>query len=149
MPSKFQKILVATDFSPSAERALEVGMEWALGLGARLHLVHAFDLSIPAAHPYALKAPDPFIRECWLQAPGRLEEAIQRGKGRGLDVDSLLCEVPAAQAIAAEAEQAGCDLIVIGTRGNRGLKHILLGSVAEHTLRIAPCPVLVVQAVDD
>jgi nucleotide-binding universal stress UspA family protein len=53
-------------------------------------------------------------------------------------------EVPAAEAIVAEAEASGCDLIVMGTRGNGGIKHALLGSVAERTLRVAPCPVLTV-----
>ena len=47
--------------------------------------------------------------------------------------------------IAALAEKIGADLIVIGTRGLSGLKHVLLGSVAERTIRIAPCPVLTVK----
>jgi nucleotide-binding universal stress UspA family protein len=46
------------------------------------------------------------------------------------------------------AEQIGCQLIVMGTRGNSGLSHLLLGSVAERTLRTAPCSVLTVKAAD-
>ena len=47
--------------------------------------------------------------------------------------------------IAALADETGVDLIVIGTRGLGGLEHVLLGSVAERTIRIAPCPVLTVK----
>jgi nucleotide-binding universal stress UspA family protein len=46
------------------------------------------------------------------------------------------------------AKEIGADLIVMGTRGATGLKHIFLGSVAERTLRIAPCPVLTVKETD-
>ena len=48
--------------------------------------------------------------------------------------------------IAETAEEIGCQLIVMGTRGNSGLSHVLLGSVAERTLRMAPCSVLAVKA---
>ena len=52
------------------------------------------------------------------------------------------------QAIADAAAADQIDLIVMGTRGLSGLKHILLGSVAERTLRMAPCPVLTVGHVE-
>ncbi len=44
------------------------------------------------------------------------------------------------------AQERGADLIVMGTRGLTGLKHVMLGSVAERTIRIAPCPVLTIKA---
>ena len=50
-----------------------------------------------------------------------------------------------AEAIGRQAEEIGADLIVMGTRGLTGLKHVLLGSVAERTLRVAPCAVLTVK----
>lgn len=106
-----RKILIATDFSPSAERALEVGVEWALQLGAAVHLCTPYDLPIPTVHPYAVTVPDPFIRACWQEADRKLDETLQRVREQGVEADSRLSEVPAAAAIAAEAEEAGCDLI--------------------------------------
>jgi nucleotide-binding universal stress UspA family protein len=114
-----------------------------------VHLLHAYDLPIPVAHPYAVTVPDPFIKACWREAARLLDETLQRVRDRGVEADAQLSEVPAAKAIAEEAEAAGCDLIVMGTRGNRGLKRLVLGSVAERTLRIAPCPVLTVDAPED
>jgi nucleotide-binding universal stress UspA family protein len=52
------------------------------------------------------------------------------------------------EAVSDLARELGADLIVMGTRGATGLKHILLGSVAERTLRTAPCPVLTVKESD-
>ncbi len=51
--------------------------------------------------------------------------------------------------IAEAAEELGSQLLVVGTRGNSGLSHVLLGSVAERTIRIAPCSVLAVKAEED
>jgi nucleotide-binding universal stress UspA family protein len=50
--------------------------------------------------------------------------------------------------IPATAEEIGADLIVMGTRGLTGLKHVLLGSVAERTIRVAACPVLTVKVAE-
>jgi nucleotide-binding universal stress UspA family protein len=56
----------------------------------------------------------------------------------------IAANFPAEEA-AALAGKLGADLIVIGTRGVTGLKHVFLGSVAERTVRLAPCPVLTVK----
>lgn len=150
MPSApFRKILIATDFSPSAERALERGAELAQELRAQVLVVHAYDLPIPLVHPAAVTLPDPFIQECRRRAAALLEQACRRVGERGVAVDSRLSEVPAAAAINATAEEWGADLIVMGTRGHRGLKRLLLGSVAARTLHGAPCSVLTVPLHED
>jgi nucleotide-binding universal stress UspA family protein len=142
----FRKILIATDFSAHAERAVELGTELALELGARVHLVHAYDLPLPALHPYAVTVPDPYIDACREEAARLLEQTRARLRDRGVEAEAHLSVVPAAAAIAETAEETGCDLIVMGTRGHRGLARALLGSVAERTLRAAPCSVLTVSA---
>jgi nucleotide-binding universal stress UspA family protein len=141
-------LLVATDFSVHSERALEWAVALAKRLGARVHLLHAYDLPIPAVHPYEVVVPDPYIEQCHEAAARKLAEVLERVRAQGVEADSRLSEVPAAAAICAEARETDCDLIAMGTRGNRGLKHLVLGSVAEHTLREAPCPVLTVTAAD-
>lgn len=149
MPShRIRSILIATDFSDHAECAIELGMELASKLGARVHLVHAYDLPIPTVHPYAVTIPDPYITACRDEAARRLEETLARIRDGGVDAESHLSVVPAASAIAETAREVGCDLIVMGTRGHRGLARMLLGSVAERTLRAAPCSVLTVSATD-
>lgn len=141
-----RRLLIATDFSPHSERALELGIDLAQQLGARVRLLHAYDIPLVGVHPYTVTVPDPYIEACRSAAAEKLAEALERVRAAGLEADSCLLEVPAAEAIVAEAEASGCDLIVMGTRGHGGIKHALLGSVAERTLRVAPCPVLTVPA---
>jgi len=76
----------------------------------------------------------------------RLNEVAARVRAAGVRVTPHLVTAPAADAIADAAAVHNVDLIVMATRGLTGLKHVLLGSVAERTLRIAPCPVLTVKA---
>ena len=61
-------------------------------------------------------------------------------------MESVVREGYAATAIVDEATERGADLIVIGTHGLSGLKHMLLGSIAERVVQKAPCPVLTVKA---
>ena len=65
---------------------------------------------------------------------------------RGIAASGHVVADPAAPAIAHAAEELHADLIVMGTRGLSGLKHVVLGSVAERTVRLAPCPVMTVKA---
>ncbi len=64
-------------------------------------------------------------------------------KQAGLEGTTLVREGRPAEIICDEARETEADLIVMGTRGLTGLKHLLVGSVAEHVIRLAPCPVLV------
>jgi nucleotide-binding universal stress UspA family protein len=67
-------------------------------------------------------------------------------RARGLDVEELTREGYPATVIEEAAEQLEADLIVIGSRGRSGLKHLLLGSIAERVVQKAPCPVLTVKS---
>jgi nucleotide-binding universal stress UspA family protein len=137
-----RKILVATDFSSHSERALEAGIELAKRLGAELHLTHAYSLPIPLVAPYEVTIPDPYIEETRKAAREKLAEAEAKARAAGLAPKSELAEGSAAAAILRTAEEIDADLIVMGTRGLTGLKYVVLGSVAGHVLRAAPCPVL-------
>jgi nucleotide-binding universal stress UspA family protein len=140
-----RKILVAVDFSGYAESVLDVAVEFAGNFNAELHLVHAFDVRIPLVTPYEVAIPTAFIEEAREAAASKLGALIQKAAAEGVQATSHLSEVPAASAIVDLAEELGVDLIIMGTRGHTGLKHVLLGSVAERTLRHAPCSVLTVK----
>jgi nucleotide-binding universal stress UspA family protein len=140
-----RRILVATDFSEHSARALGAAVDLAVRFGAEIDVVHAFDLPIPLLTPYEVAVPDSYLDQTRNAAAQKLAAAAEEVSARGVEVKTHLREVPAAPAIAQAAEDLGADLIVMGTRGNTGLKHVLLGSVAERTLRLAPCSVLAVK----
>lgn len=139
-------ILVALDFSEPSQAALASAIELAKQSGARLVVFHAFELPIPAVSPYEVAIPTAYLDETRRAAEAQLARAVERAREAGVQVESRLGEGPAAHAIASAAEDAGADLLVIGTHGHTGLKHLLLGSVAERALRHAPCSVLTVKA---
>lgn len=140
-----RSILVAVDFSESSEQALTAAIDLARQTGAELHVAHALDLPIALFNPYAVSLPDALVTQARDEAARRLRETVERVAKEGVTAKSRLSEVPAAPAIARLAEEIGADLIVMGTHGHTGLKHVLLGSVAERTLRLAPCSVLIVK----
>jgi nucleotide-binding universal stress UspA family protein len=139
-------ILVATDFSPTAE----VGLSWALGLGrlhgARLHLVHG--LLLPSQMTDFIPSPPDAGSEIRQAALSRLDETANRLRESGIEVASdLLLGVPS-QNIVECAEREKADLIIIGTRGLSGVEHLLLGSTAERVVQRSRCPVLAVHPDD-
>jgi nucleotide-binding universal stress UspA family protein len=139
-------IVAAVDFSPHSEPVVDAAVTLAKQFGAKIRLVHAYDVPIPLVSPYEVAIPEPYLEETRRMAAEKLAALVARVAAQGVAVDSQLGEVPAAPAIVRAAEEAKADLVVIGTRGHTGLKHLLLGSVAERTVRLAPCPVLTVKA---
>jgi nucleotide-binding universal stress UspA family protein len=142
---KFNTILVAVDFSEHSDAAVTAAHELAKQYGATLHVVHAFELVTPLVSPYQVAVPDLYLVESRKAATKRLEEVVAKVGAKGVTVKSHLTEAPAAQAIARIAQDVGADLVVMGTRGMTGLKHLVLGSVAERTQRLAPCSVLTIK----
>ena len=141
-----EKIVVAVDFSEYADRALDTAVEFAKQFSGELHLVHALDMRIPQMSQYDFAFPAAFIEEAERAAASKLDVLVQKVAAEGVTATPHLSGVPAASAIVDLAEELGADLIIMGTRGHTGLKHVLLGSVAERTLRHAPCSVLAVKA---
>ncbi|MCR9094871.1 MAG: universal stress protein [bacterium] len=145
----YQTIVVATDFSEGAEAAVEHAAELAKHFDAKLVLVHAYNIEIPIASPamaggYVL--PEGFFKSISEQASIQTENAAKAIADEGIDAIGVAIDRPAFQAITEEAERRGADLIVMGTRGLTGLKHMAMGSVADRVVRSAPCPVLTVPA---
>jgi nucleotide-binding universal stress UspA family protein len=143
-----RRIVIATDFSEPGDHARDVGVGLAKELGADVHLVHAFDIPLALVTPYEVAVPDGLIREAREAARKKLDRALDAVRAKGVQASGHLAEVPAAPAIADLAKEVKADLIVMGTHGRTGLKHVLLGSVAERTLRLSPCAVLAVKPAD-
>jgi nucleotide-binding universal stress UspA family protein len=141
-----ERIVVAVDFSECADRALDTAVEFAKQCGGELHLVHALDMRIPQIGQHDFAIPTAFLEAARRVAASKLDALVQKAATEGVTATPHLSGVPAASAIIDLAEELGADLIIMGTRGHTGLKHVLLGSVAERTLRHAPCSVLTVKA---
>jgi nucleotide-binding universal stress UspA family protein len=143
--SSIHNILVPIDFSEHSEKALGFAISLAKGLGARLELLHCYPINPGGISPYGIVLPENLDREMRDAASSRMAEWREKAVAEGLDVDLTLTPAFPSEAISATAEEHGADMIVMGTRGLTGLRHVLLGSVAERTLRIAPCPVVTVK----
>jgi nucleotide-binding universal stress UspA family protein len=140
------RILVATDFSESADAALDAALDLAQPSRAHLELVHVYPLpgvAVPFADTLVMASAETMAA---LQA--KLTEALEvraaRVRARGLECVTHALPGAAAQEVVARAAADGADLIVIGTHGRSGLTHAVLGSVAERVVQHAACPVLVV-----
>jgi nucleotide-binding universal stress UspA family protein len=140
-----KRILVATDFSEQAGRALEAALTLAERTQAELHLIHALEVALPLFEPYAVVLPADWVGEARRLAQEKLEKAHATVRARGRTGTTHIGEVPAAHAIADHARSLDADLVVMGTHGHTGLKHVLLGSVAERTVEYAPCAVWIVK----
>jgi nucleotide-binding universal stress UspA family protein len=141
-----KRILVATDFSPHAERALAWGAALAKRFNSELELVTSVFVVPLAAGPHTYGIPPEYLRNVREQADRHLDELAARFARDGIRVECTVLHEDPSSGICARAAETKADLVAIGTRGRGGLSHVLLGSVAERTARLAPCPVLVVHA---
>jgi nucleotide-binding universal stress UspA family protein len=134
--TRIRTILVPVDFSAHSAEALDYAIDLAKVFGAAIHL-------------YGLVIPEDFDREVRAAAEQKLGEWGERARAQGLAVEERISPMFPAATLAETAKEISADLIVMGTRGLTGLRHVLLGSVAERTLRTAPCPVLTVKVPRD
>ena len=141
---EIRRLVVATDFSGHATHAIDFAVGVALDLGARIDLMHAFTIPVHHFSPYGVAPTDSLVQQLLESARSALARNEESVKRRGVEVTSHLLTASASQAIADFADERGADVVVMGTRGNAGLRHVFLGSVAERTLRLSPCSVLVV-----
>ena len=143
---EIRKILVPVDFSDHSQRALDQAIEFAKAFRAELHLLHCYQIHPAAVSTYGIVVPETFEHDIRMAALQRLSEWRDKVSAQGVRVQEHITAHFPAEEIVAIAERLGVDLIVMGTRGLTGFKHVLLGSVAERTIRLARCPVLTVKA---
>lgn len=143
----FENILVPTDFSEEARAALDQAIALAHPLGCTVHLMHACDRYVTALAPGALTRRKQFWSEVREGTRQRLERLAAAVTGAGVASRVYVDEGAAHRAILDRAAKIPAQLIVMGTRGDSGLAHVLLDSgTAERTLRDAHCPVITVRA---
>lgn len=146
---KIDSVLVPMDFSEHSENALEYGLGLAEKFGADVHLLHCYceDMfSMIAYGPdHVPIIPHDFEKQVRQAAAEKLSGYREKITDRGLKAESHLSKLVPSDAIVRTADELGTDLIVMGSHGLTGLKHVVLGSVAERTIRHASCPVLTVK----
>jgi nucleotide-binding universal stress UspA family protein len=137
-----KQVLVPTDFSDASDAALRYGIALARAFHAKLHLLH-----IPE-HPRAMAAaeyPIGLVAALRNADHERLGQLLTEQEYRELLPERAMRIGTPCDEIVGYAGEHDIDLIVMGTHGRRGIARVLMGSVAEHVVRTAPCPVLTVR----
>jgi universal stress protein A len=144
---EFQRILAPVDFSPASNFALEYAKALTMKCGGVLEVLHVVeDRMDESLWPTEAHAPSPQIEEALVDsATQRLAACLSREERDKYGATLTLLFGPPALTIVEHAARGRADLIVMGTHGRTGVSHLLLGSVAEHVVRTATCPVLVVR----
>ena len=138
----FKKVLVAVDFSEPSREALRGAAQIATERDTELVLVHVWE---PKAHlyglpPFPVSSSDEYVQHANAQLDDAKREAERIGAKR---VSTLvLTGIPWHEVVEL---LRSFDLVVVGTHGRTGLRHVLLGSIAERIVRHAPAPVLVLR----
>jgi nucleotide-binding universal stress UspA family protein len=142
----YERILAPVDGSEPSDRASEHAVSLANALDASLDVISVVDTS----------GLGPDVRAQLVSEQGRsmaqdaVRSVAENAKDRGVtDVRTEVAEGRPANTVAEYVADHAVDAVVLGTTGRTGLDRVLLGSVAEETVRTAPVPVLTVRAVDD
>jgi universal stress protein A len=143
MHMEIRHILTSTDFSEHAKQAVTAAFELAQTFGAKLSLLHVIE--VPA---YAIEVSLPLEA---LERDARRELALllPEAEVAHVAVTRLVNMGVPAQTILETATSEEVDLIVMATHGRTGLGHLVLGSVAERVVRLAPCPVLTIRPLEN
>jgi len=140
---RFRTVILATDLSPTSEAATTAALDLAGSLGARLLAVSVID-------PGSLRLPGGRFRQRVDQVRTEREHVAQslvaRGRSIGVTVDFLVWEGDPGESIIEAARAESADMIVVGSHGRGTVGRFLIGSVSDHVVRNAQCPVLVVRS---
>lgn len=133
-------ILLATDLTAASREATDRAVDLASRLGARLLIVNVLEkrrLTGGGSHDR--------VDQARAERETLLVRVVRGARDAGVKAEFLVWEGDPGDSIAAAAEAEQADLVVVGTRGRSGAERMLLGSVSDHVVRHAECPVLVVR----
>jgi nucleotide-binding universal stress UspA family protein len=138
----FHRILMPTDFSDCVRGAWDVAKRLSTAAGGELVVCHVLPENL--RYGQDVFAGDRAINVgAWAKAA--LDDLVREARANGLEARAALRTGVAHQEIVALAHDERADLIVIGTHGRGGMNRMLLGSVADRVIRLAPCAVLTVR----
>jgi nucleotide-binding universal stress UspA family protein len=138
-----QHFLVPLDFSSYAEHALDSAIALAQKLQARVTLLHVIQPPAVVNVAGGIWPSSTFLQDLEAAVTRDLEGYRARVTAAGLAGEIAVVQGVPFQEILDTAKARQVDLIIMGTHGRTGLSHVLLGSVAEKVVRLAPCPVLI------
>ena len=144
----FRSIVVGTDGSETAGKAVQEAVDLAKSVGAGVYVVSAYE-PVPQARLRAEARQTPEDLQ-WMINPredvdATLSDAADLIRAAGVEVETFAREGDPADAILDVAEERGADLIVVGNKGMTGARRFLLGSVPNKISHHAPCDVWIVK----
>jgi nucleotide-binding universal stress UspA family protein len=144
----YGSIVVGTDGSDTAKEAVRQAKELAKSLGAKMHLVSAYE-QVPAGRLEQERHQVPEDLQ-WMVNPREDVAATLKDAAEGIEADGVEVEIHSregdpADAILDVAEEQNADLIVVGNKGMTGARRFLLGSVPNKVSHHAPCSVMIIR----
>ena len=139
----YKHILIATDGSELAGKAVATGLELAKRLGARLTVLTAIEPWLSIASSDTAAAFMQYQKAAEQDGARILGQVSATAKEQGVQCETIMVTETAAEAIIETANTKKCDLIVMSSHGRRGLARVLLGSQATRVLTLSSGPVLI------
>jgi len=145
----YRNILVAIDDSETSRCALDEAINITRATGAKLHIVHVADEVLLGMHQRTVST-TLNLEHAMAAIRGAGAKILDdaRAAASGIDAETILLETMkrrVSEVLVDKSRELGCDLIVIGRHGQRGLARLILGSVAEQVAKIADASVLLVR----
>jgi nucleotide-binding universal stress UspA family protein len=142
---RVRRILVPIDFSDHADPVIEWAAHLAEEHVSEIILLHAYHVPVEFQQAEGAYLPADFWTSVKDEARRSLSHYADRLRARDIAVEEVTREGYPATVIEDEVERQGADLVVIGSHGRTGLRHLLLGSIAERVVQKVRCPVLTVK----
>lgn len=146
----YQHILITTDGSEIAQKGVDHGLDLAKAMNAKATIVTVTEVIMPhlprGAEATAFAHYPEYAAIQKAAADRVLADAAEEAQRRGVDADTVCVELGSpADSIIKTAKDRNCDAIVMSSHGRRGLRRLMLGSVASEVVALSPVPVLIVR----
>lgn len=155
-PHAMKKILIPTDFSDDANKAIDLAVHLSRLTGARLKLLHVIEppyskASLTSLGPSGEAAvdQDTYLKQLKHHSERLMQNLLDQEKYRQVEVEHGVCIAKVIDQVLRVIEEERMDLVVIGAKGAGSTEEMLIGSNTAKVVRLAPCPVLTVKNQSD